>query len=369
MRSARKRRVLTLSVLLIASAIAGAAGSATAGHGAENGNYTVDLPFDSDHLPGGQNEGNGSINHFAAGTHELFERGGAPDGFEGLKFIVISNPDIDFSGCGSTNTAAFGIDRGNNRSGTETDVSLLNYMERSRFNDHSIVVELYDGGEIAAPSDAPVHLNPEDEIVAHQGYQSQGGACYTMPSDPGWYQIDGMANGTTASGDHAQVEMVSHYFYICECNSEEEAYSTLGPPPGQDNPYDDSSDGGDESTPTATATPTTTATPVPESTDASTATATPEREPATPTDQPNADGAGGGDGSDDGGSGAGGDGGDASRPPPADTATADRRQGQPAADRTAGVPTTPTVAEGPGFGPAAALLALLSAALLALRRG
>ncbi len=44
------------------------------------------------------------------------------------------------------------------------------------------------------------------------------------------------ANGTNWNGEFASAELTSHYFYVCECDSEKAAYEQLGPPPRQDNP-------------------------------------------------------------------------------------------------------------------------------------
>jgi hypothetical protein len=387
------------------------ASEATLGHGLENGNYTVSLPFNTDHYPASKNPGgphNASINHFAAGTDELFEEVGAEDGLEKLEYIVIGNPDIDFSQCSTSNTAAFGIDRDNDEPGTLTNVDLLSYLEKNKFNDSHIVVKLYDGDELGASSredkggketgredgDKNPELYKDDEIVAHQGYRSSAGPCYRMPDTPGWYQIDGKANGTTFQGSPAEVKLTSHYFYICECDSEKAAYEQLGPPPGQDNPYaqstptstptpeptasgtptEASGGGGDSGTPTPTsapeATPTPTPTSTPEATPTPTATATPTPTPtatatASPTATPTATPAGRPDSTD---------------APGTVTATAAPQTqppatqppgggGQPPANQQQpeGV-RTPTAGAGPGFGLVAALGGLLALGLLARRR-
>ncbi|WP_254823851.1 hypothetical protein [Haloglomus halophilum] len=400
-------------MLLAVSALTGgvwASPTADSSHGVENGNYTVNLPFATDHYPRDKNPGgthNASINHFAAATPELFEKKDVPEGLEEVDFIIISNQDIDFSQCSTSNTAAFGIDRDNDDSGTKTDVGLLAYRKNSEFRDHSIVVEFYNDDDLGAKSredkggkeagredgDKDPEVYPDDEIVAHQGYKSGGGPCYGMPSEPGWYQITGFINGTGFSDNYADVTIPSHYFYICECQSEEEAYDQLGAPPGQENPYADGSEGGSGSGSTATATatpdsggsagastPTTTPDPTP------TPTATPDPTP-TPTATPTPDDSGGGasaGGSAGGDSGGGGasagadsDGGGASGggSTGGGTATASATVsgssdgGQQAQQNQRGAgPMTPTAGSGPGFGLAAALGGVLAAALLALRR-
>jgi PGF-CTERM protein len=423
--------MVTLSMVVLVTGGVGAspsASSASTSHGAENGNYTVSLPFPSDHYPRGENPGgkyNGSINHYAAATPELFEKKGVPKGLEYVSYIIIENQDIDFSRCSTSNTAAFGVDRDNDDPGTNVDIDLLQYRESSSFNNHSIVINFFEGDELAAGSkedkggpgenpekdgqgredgDGNAEVYPDDEIVAHQGYKSGGGTCYGMPTEPGWYQVDGFMNGTGFNGNQVAIDIPSHYFYICKCDSEKAAYEQLGAPPGQDNPYEQRStptptpsptptpnaggssgqstptptpESGDASTPTptpapdgstptptptptATPTPTVTSTPTPTATATATPTATPSPSPTptptpgsgdgglTPTASPTTTTTGGG-GS---GGGSGGSGGQSTQSTP--------QAGQG--------PQTPTAGAGPGFGVLAALGALLAAGLLAVRR-
>ena len=396
-----------VAVLTVVGALTGAVGASPTAdsaspHGAENGNYTVDLPFNTDHYPRDENPGgpyNASINQFAAGTQESYDQQGAPDGLEQMKYLKIENQDIDFSECSSSNTAAFGIDRDNDDPGTEVDIDLLRYLEQSKFNDHSIEVDFYEGDELGAPNppdrggkeegredgDGNAELYPDDEIVSHQGYKSGGGPCYGMPEEPGWYQIKGFTNGTSWSGNEARIDTISHYFYICVCDSEEEARQELDPPPSEQGD-DDST----ESTATATPTPddtgdteeTATATETQTETATGTATATAtETATRTPTAEPDDGGGGGGD---DDGSSSGDSGDDGSSDSDDDasqetaTATAggsddggqaNQQQDQQQQARQPGAgPATPTVGAGPGFGAVAALAGALLTGLLALRR-
>ena len=387
--------VLTLVGLLTGGVGASPTADSTSPHGAENGNYTVDLPFDTDHYPRDENPGgpyNASINQFAAGTQKSYNEQGAPDGLEQMKYLRIENQDIDFSECTSSNTAAFGIDRDNDDAGTEVDIDLLRYLEQSNFNDHSIEVDFYEGNELGAPNppdrggreagredgDSNAELYPDDEIVSHQGYKSGGGPCYGMPEEPGWYQIEGFTNGTAWSGNEARIETISHYFYICVCGSEAETREQLGPPPSEQ---------GDDDTAESTAT----ATPMPDDSDGAerTATRTPtETATETPTETPTAEpDDGGGDDSDSGDGGGsdssdsgdsddgGSDGDSASQETATATAggsndggrTSQQDQRQQAQQQGAG-PATPTVGAGPGFGAVAALAGGLLAGLLALLR-
>ncbi|WP_254823850.1 hypothetical protein [Haloglomus halophilum] len=422
----QQRTAVVLAAVAVIGAVAvlsGAVGAAPSGetvdtdHGVENGNYTVDLPFATDHYPRDENPGgpyNASINHLSASTPEQLEAAGGKKGIEQAEFIIVSNQDTDFSQCETSNTGAFGIDRDNDDGGTVTDVGLLQYRENSRFKKHSIVVNLYEGDELASPSpsdkggpgenpgekgqgredgDGNAEVYPDDEIVSHQGYKAGGGPCYGMPTEPGWYQMTGFLNGTAFNGNYVELTLPSHYFYICECQSEKEAYDQLGAPPGQENPYADGSGSSDGPSPEATATAT--ATPessggVSESSDA-TATATATAPPtatatATPTPEP-ADGDGGSTATAEssggaastvtatntaaggGGGGAGGAGGQSGgqQAQQAGGAGGQSSGGQARQQQAAGV-TTPTAGSGPGFGLVAALGGVLAAALLAFRR-
>lgn len=328
---------LTMLVVLAAAGVGlvAATGSVAANHDSP-ANYTVVLPQQEGHYP--HDSADTSIWHLAS-TNEAFEGTSSPQGFEEADVLVIESQAIDFSNCGTSNTAAFGLDRGDDDPGTKTDQGLLQHREDSSFNDHSIVVKFFDEGDIAG---SPVSINASDQIVAVQE------ECYNMPNEPGWYQIFGTLNGTGYDGSSFEIDVNSHYYYICECDSEQEARQTLGPPPSES--------GGE---PTATATTTATAEP----TDEATPTAEPDERTSTPEPDARGDeptvtatakpsGPGNGQQSDQGSNG-----GQQQQP---------RRTATPPGDY--GVPVTPTIAEGPGFGAGLALLALAGAALVTLRR-
>lgn len=328
---------LTMLVVLAAAGVGlvAATGSVAANHDSP-ANYTVVLPQQEGHYP--HDSADTSIWHLAS-TNEAFEGTSSPQGFEEADVLVIESQAIDFSNCGTSNTAAFGLDRGDDDPGTKTDQGLLQHREDSSFNDHSIVVKFFDEGDIAG---SPVSINASDQIVAVQE------ECYNMPNEPGWYQIFGTLNGTGYDGSSFEIDVNSHYYYICECDSEQEARQTLGPPPSES--------GGE---PTATATTTATAEP----TDEATPTAEPDERTSTPEPDARGDeptvtatakpsGPGHSQQSDQGSNG-----GQQQRP---------RRTATPPGDY--GVPVTPTIAEGPGFGAGLALLALAGAALVTLRR-
>ena len=360
--------VLAIAVVVISAVVAGGAAGATenASHGT-SGDYEVSLPNEVDHYPGDQNRANASIQHLA-GLEGTFDGTPSPRGYEVAEYLIIGNPDITFSSCSTENTAAFGVDRENDDPGTETDESLLAARKNSEFNDHEIIIEFFDEDDLAGDS---IAINDVDEVVAVQN------ECYTMPEEPGWYQINGFLNGTGYDGTQFDVTLDSHYFYICECSSEAEAREELGPPPSEQRD-DDSTE--QTATETATATATATAEPTATATAEPTATATAEStaeqtatETATATATATAgstataestatatpdDGGSDGGGADDGGSGGGG-----SAATGGATAT-----GTAAPGSAAGGPATPTVGAGPGFGALAALAGLLAVGLLARRR-
>ena len=309
--------------------------------------FEVTFPHKTDHYPGDVNEENGSIQYFSSGA-DAFREQDAEEGVWIDWIIVHAEYDgedwIDYSACDTDNTEAFGIDRGNNNSGTQYDDDLVQKQESVSFEDDGIIIDFFEFNDF---SNDPPYMAPEDAIVAAQGAGSSGGPCLTLTEEPGWYRIAAFMNGTVAdngkgeppSDDADRVSLELHsspYLYVCECDSREEAEERLGPPPGS---------GG--STPTATPTPTDsegddTPTETPEPTEDPDETETPD--PDTDTPEPTEDPSEGDDtpvATTEGGT--GGDGGDAN--------------------------ATPTPGDGPGFGPVAALLALLAGALLAARRG
>ncbi|WP_255198599.1 PGF-CTERM sorting domain-containing protein [Halorarius litoreus] len=358
-----------LALLVVTSVVAAFGGTASAGHGAEFGNYTVNLPNQEDHYPG-EKGGQASIEHFAAGTQEAFDDVGASDGLEEMDWILIESQDISFADCQTSDTYAFGVDRDNDEPGTESNINLLDYRKGGEFTNTYISVQFYDGEELAAPSppdrggksegredgDGNPEMYPDDEIIAGQN------SCYVMPEEPGWYQIDGKLNGTNWQGDFVTINVPSHYFYVCECANEQEAREKLGPPPSEQG------SGSESSEPTPTPEPEQTATPQPEQT----ATPEPEQTPtstAAPTDSPTpqkqTQSATAAPKQRNGGGGGNGNGAQATARPSNGNGG---QQTRPATVTARPLPDTPTIAEGPGFGAGLAVLALLGAAFVALRR-
>ena len=223
----------------------------------EEANFRISAVSQDDHYPGDQNEGGGSMRYSASGA-EAFS---AQDAEEGLyiDYIIIDADWIDYSECTTENTAAFGIDRGDDDEGTNYDEDLVQKQKQATFRDDGITVEFYNWDDLGGD---PPYMAPEDAIVAQQGEGSAGGECMTMTSEPGWYRIDGFLNGTVADNGEGEqpsenaeqvgVKTKSTYFYICECDSEEEAREQLGPPPNEEGSGETGSSGGES---TATPTP------------------------------------------------------------------------------------------------------------------
>ncbi|MFW5963729.1 MAG: hypothetical protein ACOCQM_02595, partial [Natronomonas sp.] len=229
----------------------------------EEMNFTVNLPGTTDHYPGDQNKENGSIEYFAAGK-EAFTSQDAEEGIW-VDQVIVDADWIDYSACSTDNTKAFGIDRGNNNTGTNIDEDLVAHQRNTDFRDDGITIQMYNWDDF---SNDPPYLAPEDAVVAAQGAGSNSGPCLTVTDEPGWYQIQAFTNGTIATGckeegneecepedkEFVGVNVNSNYVYVCECDNEEEAREQLGPPPNED-------DGGSESTPEPTPTPESTPTP------------------------------------------------------------------------------------------------------------
>ncbi|MFQ3318671.1 MAG: PGF-CTERM protein [Natronomonas sp.] len=345
--------VATFLVVWLVAAVAGLSGTVAADkhtyEDAENyteaGNFTIEAYAQTDHYPGDQNKENGSIIYYAKLADIIYEVGGENGTWS--DFIIINADWIDYSACDTENTAVFGIDRNDTYTGTQVDEDLVEHQEKVTFRDDGLTINFLDWNDFGGD---PPYFNPRgDEIVANQGGGSNGGTCLTYTSEPGWYTLQGFLNGTEAkagcteegNADCQPPESAEKsggymwtrpYFYICECDSREEARDKLGPPPNKEG----------ESTPTPTQsgetpTATPTATPAP----SETPTATPE-----PDDTPTATAA------DDTGD-------DTGEDTPANTET----QAQ-----NGGSNTTPTVGGGPGFGAILTLTGLLASALLLRRR-
>lgn len=376
---------LTATLLVLSMALVGvfaapaAVGSADARSAATPHEPTANYTYSPDsHAPGAQDIG---AEHYAVGLEK---------DLTALHTVVVESEAFDFSDCSSTNTEAFGIDRGNDDPNTQTDEGLVTKYKSIDFRANKIVVEFYKEGGIGQST---VALNTDDQIVA------RGGGCYDNPDEKGWYQISGRLNGSTndqTSTDY-DITVQTHYIYVCDCDSRQEAVDKLGPPPSQQ-----SDDGGDSSTPTPTAEPTestgggddgsggdatatpTTATPTESSGggDDGTATATPgdtggDQSTATPTGDDTAtptndttntsdDGTAAPNGSDTGTNTTATTAPDSN--PTNSTTTSTNGSSNVSDDSDVGGTTPSSSGDGPGFGFLAAVGALAAGALLVRRR-
>lgn len=324
---------VVLTVAVLSGGFVGAVGVAEAGHGTDSANFTV-IPM-SDRSPGAENVRYGQRVVANAGTDlETLERTRAT--FE----------EGSFSKCGPSSGETFGIDRGATKPGYGIDEDLTDNVKSFSAGEDVFEVEYYGEDDFGAST----YMNDGDEFVSVA-------KCIDNPDEPGWYQMSGSTTGVTESGERVTFKSESHYFWICNCEDEAEARRTLGPPPSEP-----------RGTPTATPTPTDASGDQQSggrdangdgTTDAERT--SPQRSTATPTGTATAAGptATAAAGSNDASSGADGTGGDAA-------STVGR--GTPTEAWDDHVLQTPTAAEGPGFGAAPALLALLGAALFLTRR-
>lgn len=201
--------------------------------------FFVKLPNMQDHYPDTES----SIQyHFV--LCEQYENG---DGLW-LNNTTITSPEMNFSECTTSgNTKVFGFDRGNNLSGAMDDDSLLEHQAGSNLSRNSFFVEYYNWNAI---SNSPPYFEYNDEFILAQGEGSNDGPCMQTPDEPGWYrssiEITGTVadNGTeennedsrpTSNAKNVSMTVYSNYYYVCECDSYEEAVRTLGAPPNKEN--------------------------------------------------------------------------------------------------------------------------------------
>jgi len=263
------------------------------------------------------------------------------------------------SDCAAENTEEFGIDRdatyeGERRIDETATESVKSFSQDTDARDR-YEAELGEYGDLTttdwayverlqvdwyAPDDfgAPLEIYRGDRFVSAQR------DCIDNPDAAGWYRFAAVNEGEFENGTEVRQERptFSHWFYVCDCASREEAVETLGPPPSEreaSTPTPTATSSGDAGanpaaggetpgdTAAADTSATTAATPI-DRPAARTATSTPTATPgaATPT------------------------------PEPTPTAGWDRR-----------VVETPTAAEGTGFTPAVAVVAV-AAVVVALRR-
>jgi len=307
--------VVVAAVLLVVS---GGVPAAATPHEDRPRNLTVVPATAQDHYPGNEEA---SYKRFAAPNED--------SEFESLKYIeyaVTASEALTLGQCDLADAEVAGIDRGNDDPGTEIDDEFGpdNIKGQPVKNEDRVVIEFITPDD---PVGEPVNFEAVDQFVGHQT------DCYGNPDEPGWYQLYSKINGTTYDGDHREFPGRSHYFYICECDSYDEAVETLGPPPSREGEVTLTATATATAEPTPTRTPPSEGTPFPSPTPSPTSTATVEPTPTrTQTD----------------------------------TATAG--PSTPTATDTPAAWAANTPASGPGFGIVVALATLLAAALLARRR-
>lgn len=301
-RTYRSATAFLVAGVVITIAVVAFSGGVAANHDGD-GNFSNDLPDAEDHDPGNQNA---SANFLIVNTKQ----------FDTLLSIEATYPDGVPSKCYNGDTRVFGIDRDNDAAGTGTDESAIPYASDTERTKRTVLMEFYDRDSAMAST----NLDDGDEFVVSVE------TCIWNPEKPGWYQMQATITGRTPDGDEKSVSFDSHYFYICDCDSEQEAYSKLGAPPSERT-----------STPTPTPTETATATPTPTATATPTPTATAT---ATATSETTA----------------------------TDVATATRTATPEPTDEESSARTTPTAGSGSGFGPLAALVASSATIGLWLRR-
>ena len=292
--------------------------------------FPINLTFyPIDHSPG-----------VTGGSFEVFASGLTED--MTVHWVVLETGGFDVGTCQSTDASAFGIDRGNDGPGTETDESLLTAYRSYTSTPDGFFIEFYKESALAGE---PVVATTADQVVARQNN------CVNNPEEAGWYRVSGYLNGSTKDDTTTDytIYATSRYTYVCDCESREEAEQKLGPPPNEQAASEPTATPGD--TTQATSTPEPTATPTPAADSEPTATA--QQQTATSTEARTA--------------------GDEPGTPTATVSRTERASNAGAAQEptdqagaatATGTITTPTLANGPGFGSLVALLALAGTALV-----
>lgn len=302
----------------------GGVGVASADHEPAETNFTFEPMEPEDHRPGAENIRSGTVGQAAPGVDTDLET---------LLELRSVYSEGSWADCGPTRSETFGIDRGGDNERYEVDESLRNNVERFSAGEDVFVTEFYDEDDYGAST----YLNSEDRVLALI-------ECVDNPDEPGWYRIDVAAvTGRTEDGEEVTFEDPSHYFWICRCEDEAEAREELGPPPSEpeETPTATPGSGGEGDAATGSGDPDGGA---PSDT-------SPGGTDATPSDS-TADGSSGGTATHDG--------------DPTPSSAASTASPTPADWNEIRV-VTPARADAPGFGPWAAVAALLGTALL-LRR-
>lgn len=249
----RERTAVGAAVTIVVISLLGSSvGISTANHGVAD-NFTVSPATVEDRQPGIDNA---SYKTWSSPSNDAGFRG-----FKYLNYTVLIWEAGTLGNCGTAETKVFAVDRGSDDPGTEFDDRATDNIENFHQSENKVVVDFIDPGD---PVAEPLHFNVTDEFVTYVK------DCRGNPDSRGWYQLTAKANGTTWGGAHIERTTKSHYFWICDCETEQEAREKLGPPPSE--------------TPTATSTGTETPIPSPTATQTATRTTTdPDASPESPT--------------------------------------------------------------------------------------
>lgn len=256
---------------------------------------------------------------------EAFTDVGMGDGVD-ARWFDVEAAWLDHGDCNTENVVVFGIDRGDNDSGSQVDVDLVRHTKWVAFHDDGITVEFYEWADFGGD---PPQVYPEDRIVLELGDESAGGACVDATRESGRYTADVFLNGTDVGSQNSSGETRG---FVVETNE-----THLEPNQGTPIPTE-------TTTPTSTPTPTERPrTPTPDGTPILTATVNESVGDATVSADASVD--------DDGVS-----------------ANASVDAAGPGGGAAAVDPPSPTPGDGPGFGASVAVLTLLGTSLLARRR-
>lgn len=163
--------------------------------------------------------------------------------------LTVAAPAAQNSTCETTQARAFGVDRDNDQPGTETEPqnslipSYTAEIPQVRDDGKNVTTySFYSEGEPGFGNDNSFDLYKEDEIVASLA------DCYDQPDVPGWYRWVGGINGSNDGdpddttwqpeqwygndpGEYAVT--YSHWYWICQCENRQDAIEKMGPPPTQ----------------------------------------------------------------------------------------------------------------------------------------
>lgn len=210
----------------------------------DNDDQQYPLNFTVKPSPRSPGSSNGGAEFYAVGLTENVQ----------LHWIVVTSQEFGLSNCEPQDAKAFGIDRGNDNPGTQTDESLLTSYKSYNSGPNQIKIGYYQGDALAGQ---PVNITVQDQIVASND------GCLKNPKQKGWYRIKGKVNGSTKMDDQTDytIRAGTQWIYICDCKNRQEAKQKLGPPPSQSGGGNSGGGGsnatatsGGDQTPTPTAT-------------------------------------------------------------------------------------------------------------------